>query len=153
MRPIEADLLWIGHAGDLREPRAILSAGVEAVVELADNEPGATLPRELIRLRFPLSDGGGNPPWLLRLASNSLAALIEAHVPALVCCSNGMSRSVCIVAAGLLLARGSRSTKRCESSPHMDRRTFLRHYWCNSARRSAEFPVSAKRNYPGSGSV
>jgi hypothetical protein len=108
MRPIEAELLWIGHAGDLRDPRAVLSEGIEAVVELADNEPGASLSRELIRLRFPLSDGGENPPWLLRLAIDALAALLQAHVPTLVCCSNGMSRSVCIAAAGLSRARGIR---------------------------------------------
>jgi protein-tyrosine phosphatase len=106
MRPIGTEPLWIGHAGDMRDPRAILSAGIEAVIELADNEPFANLPRELIRLRFPLSDGGENPAWLLRLATNSLAALIQARVPTLVCCANGMSRSVSIAAAGLSRARG-----------------------------------------------
>lgn len=106
MRPIGAEPLWIGHAGDLRDPRAILSAGIKAILELADNELFAALPRELIRLRFPLSDGGDNPYWLLRLAANSLAALIQAEVPTLVCCSNGMSRSVCITAAAHSQARG-----------------------------------------------
>ena len=58
MRPVAGHAIWIGHAGDLRDARAALAAGVEAVVELADSEPLATLPRELVRLRFPLSDGG-----------------------------------------------------------------------------------------------
>ena len=53
----------------------------------------AALPRELVRCRFPLSDGGDNPPWLVRLAVESVAAFLRAKVPVLVCCSAGMSRS------------------------------------------------------------
>jgi hypothetical protein len=64
MRQAPGRKLWLGHAGDLRDPRTILSVGTEAVVELADSEQLATLPRELVRCRFPLSDGGINPPWL-----------------------------------------------------------------------------------------
>lgn len=105
MRQVVGRLLWLGNAGDLRDPRTIMAAGVEAVVELADSEQLAVLPRELVRCRFPLSDGGDNPPWLLRLAVDSVAALLRASVPVLVCCSAGMSRSVCIAAAGLALAK------------------------------------------------
>jgi protein-tyrosine phosphatase len=81
-------------------------AGIEAIVELADSEQMATLPRELVRCRFPLSDGGINAPWLLRMAADSVAALLRAGVPTLVCCASGMSRSVCIAASGLALAEG-----------------------------------------------
>jgi hypothetical protein len=89
MRPVADRPLWLGHAGDLRDPRAVLSLGVEAIVELADSEQLAILPRELVRLRFPLSDGGDNPPWLLHLACESLAALLRADIPTLVCCAAG----------------------------------------------------------------
>jgi hypothetical protein len=106
MRQVADRALWLGHAGDLRDPRPLLAAGIEAVVELADSEPFATLPRDLIRCRFPVSDGGANPPWLLRLASESVAALLRAGVPTLVCCSNGLSRSVCVAAGGVALAEG-----------------------------------------------
>jgi protein-tyrosine phosphatase len=106
MRQVAGRLLWLGHAGDLRDLRALLAAGVEAVVELADSEPPAVLPRELVRCRFPLSDGGDNPAWLLRLAAETVAALLRAGVPVLVCCSAGMSRSVCVAAAGVALADG-----------------------------------------------
>ena len=106
MRQIAGRALWVGHLGDTRHPRALLDAGIGAVVELADSEPLATLPRELIRCRFPLSDGGGNPPWLVRLALESVAALVRAGVPTLVCCGGGMSRSVCVAAGGLALAEG-----------------------------------------------
>jgi protein-tyrosine phosphatase len=106
LRQVDGRALWLGHAGDLRDPRSVLAAGVEAVIELADSEPQATLPRDLVRCRFPLSDGGDNPSWLLRLAAESVAALLRAGVPTLVCCSAGMSRSVCIAAAAIALADG-----------------------------------------------
>lgn len=106
MRQVTGRKLWLGHAGDLRDPRTLLAVGIEAVVELADSEQLAILPRELIRCRFPLSDGGNNPPWLLRLASESVAALLRAGIPTLVCCSCGLSRSVCIAAAGIAVAEG-----------------------------------------------
>lgn len=104
MRQIRNRRLWLGHVGDLREVRAIFSAGIEAVVELAASEPGAVLPRDLIHLRFPLTDGGGNEPWSLRLAVQSVAGLLEAGVPTLVCCSAGMSRSVVIAAAAIAVS-------------------------------------------------
>lgn len=59
---------------------------------------------ELIRCRFPLSDGGDNPAWLLRLAAESVAAFLRADIPVAICCSAGMSRSVCVAAAGITLA-------------------------------------------------
>ena len=106
MRQVPGHALWLGHAGDLRTPAAALGAGIEAIVELADSEPPAPLPRDLVRCRFPLSDGGDNPPWLLRLAAESVAALLRAGVPTLVCCSAGMSRSVCVASGGMALAEG-----------------------------------------------
>jgi hypothetical protein len=106
MRQVPDRALWLGNAGDLRDARAVLAAGVAAVVELADSEPFAVLPRELVRCRFPLSDGGDNPPWLVRLAAETVAALLRAGVPVLVCCSAGMSRSVCVAAGGVALAEG-----------------------------------------------
>jgi protein-tyrosine phosphatase len=88
-----------------------MAAGIAAVVELADSEPMAVLPRELVRCRFPLSDGGDNPAWLLRLASETVAALLQASVPVLVSCSAGMSRSLCVAAGGLALAEGQPLTE------------------------------------------
>ncbi len=74
MRQVADRKLWLGHAGDPRDPRTVLSLG------------------------------GINPPWLLRLASESVAALIRAGVPTLVCCACGHSRTLCIAAAGFALA-------------------------------------------------
>lgn len=95
--------LWIGNAGDLWDARMVHANGIEAIVEVADNEPFASLSRELIRLRFPLSDDGENSAWLLRLAAESVATLLRAKVPTLVCCSAGLSRSICVAAAGICL--------------------------------------------------
>jgi hypothetical protein len=106
MRQAPGRALWLGNTGDLRDARAILNAGVEAVVELAVSEPLAALPRHLVRCRFPLSDGGDNPSWLLRLAVESVAALLRADIPVLVCCSGGMSRSVSVAAAAVALVEG-----------------------------------------------
>lgn len=104
MRQITGRALWIGNAGDLRDPRALFDAGIEAVVELADSERFAEFPRNLVRCRFPLSDGGENPDWLIRLAADTVTALLHSQVPMLICCSAGMSRSLSIAAAGLSLA-------------------------------------------------
>lgn len=104
MRRIPSKSLWLGHAGDLHDSRAVAEASIEAVLELADSEPLASFPRELIRCRFPLADGGGNPPWLLRLAAETVASLLKEGVSVLICCSGGMSRSLCVAAGGLALA-------------------------------------------------
>jgi protein-tyrosine phosphatase len=55
----------------------------------------------MIACRIPLMDGVGNPPHLLGLAIRTVASLIEAKVPLLVCCGEGMSRAPAIVAAAL----------------------------------------------------
>ncbi len=104
MRHVSNHQLWIGNAGDLRDPRAIFAAEIHAVVELADNEPLASLPRDLIRLRFPLADGGYNADWLVRFAVQTIARLLNAGVPTLVCCSCGLNRSVCVAAGAIALA-------------------------------------------------
>ncbi|MDB5386376.1 MAG: hypothetical protein JWM11_2022 [Planctomycetaceae bacterium] len=111
MRKVNGYALWIGNAGDLRDARTLLTNEIEAVIELGDSEPFAVLPRELIRCRFPLSDGGDNPAWLLRLATESVAAMIRAKVPVIVCCSAGMSRSVSVAAGALALADGHTLTE------------------------------------------
>jgi protein-tyrosine phosphatase len=106
MRQIANRQLWIGHAGDLNNPRAVLNLGIQAVVELADNEQMATLPRDLIRCPFPINDGDEERSWLLRMAAETTAALLRERVPTLVCCSFGVNRSVCIAAAGISIAEG-----------------------------------------------
>jgi protein-tyrosine phosphatase len=102
MRRVGEYPLWIGTARDARDLRAVLDAGIEAIVDLAMDEPPVQPTRELVYLRFPLVDGGGNPPWLLSTTVWGVAGLLRAKCPTLVACSAGMSRSVAIAAAAIM---------------------------------------------------
>jgi hypothetical protein len=104
MHQILPHALWVGHAGDARDLRRLFDLGIKALVELAVDEAPTQPPRELIYCRFPLVDGTGNDPDLLSLTLNTVAALLRMHVPALLTCSSGMSRSLAIAAAALALA-------------------------------------------------
>src|SRR5262245_8570198 len=104
MRPLPPHALWLGHAGDGRDYRRLLDAGVEAIVQLAIDEPPLQPPRELICCRFPLVDGSDNPGRLLLMAIRTVAELIRMRVPTLVCCGHSLSRSPAVVAAALALA-------------------------------------------------
>lgn len=106
MRAIEDGWLFLGNARDLSDPKGVNAAGVRAVVELAIEEPGATLSRELVRLRYPLYDGPGNEMMVLDAAIAGVASLISRRIPSLVCCSNGMSRSPSIVACAISRVNG-----------------------------------------------
>jgi len=95
--------LWVGHAGDGRDYRSILDGGIRALLQVAVEEQALQPPSELIYLRFPILDGIDNPPDVLSLAVSTAAALIQAHVPTLVCCGAGMSRAPLMAAAGMAL--------------------------------------------------
>ena len=98
--------LWIGNAGDVRCVQILIDHGIQAVVDLAANEPVASLPREFVYLRFPLLDGEGNDPRILRAAVNSVVELLLQNIPTLVACSAGMSRSPAITAAAIATLTG-----------------------------------------------
>lgn len=87
----------------MRSFQDIFANGIRAIVQLAIEEPPIQPPHELIYQRFPLLDGAGNRHEVLRLAIVAVRRLIEAKVPALVCCGGGMSRSPVIVAAALTI--------------------------------------------------
>ena len=93
MRQIVPHALWLGHAGDGRDFPHILAAGIQAVVQLAAEEPPLELPRDLIYCRVPILDGPGNDIKLLSLATTTIANLLEKRIAVLVCCGGGMSRS------------------------------------------------------------
>jgi protein-tyrosine phosphatase len=101
MRQIDDRPLWLGHAGDLRDIPRLIATRIIAVVDLASNEPPVLLPREFIYCRFPIVDGAGNPAWLLRVAVETVASLVESNVATLVCCSAGMCRSPAVLSAAL----------------------------------------------------
>jgi hypothetical protein len=101
MRQVEGYPLWVGNARDARDIAAVRAAGVEAVVDLAMLCEPVVPPRELVYLRFPLLDGGDNPPWQICAAIRTVAELVKLSVPTLVACDGGMSRSVVVAAAAL----------------------------------------------------
>src|SRR5438270_12891944 len=112
MRQLTPYPIWIGHFGHARDARGVLASGIRALVDLAVNEPPTAVHRELVYCRFPLVDGSGNDPWLLRAAVEVTASLIRSRTPTLVFCGVGMSRSPAVVAAALAVAEG-RSPQRC----------------------------------------
>jgi len=101
MHEIHPNLLWIGQALDIREPRPLFDAGIEAVVDLALEEPPAQLPRQLIYCRFPLNDGGGNDASALLQSVQTTVDFLTAGTRTVVACSAGMSRSPIIAAFAL----------------------------------------------------
>lgn len=101
MREIIPGALWIGNAREARDMRSLCEVGVMAIVDLAIEEPPIAALREMISLRIPLIDGSENPPAQLQLAIHSVEQLLRKHVPTLVACSMGLSRSPLIAAAAL----------------------------------------------------
>jgi protein-tyrosine phosphatase len=101
MNQIQPYLLRVGHMGDGQDFKRLFDEGVRAVVHLAWEDAPLMLPRELILCRFPLADGPGNQPELLRLAITTVARLLEERVSTLVCCGSGVSRAPAIAAAAL----------------------------------------------------
>jgi hypothetical protein len=101
MRQLSGHLLWLGNAGDGRDHKRVLDTGIQAVVQVAAEEPVLQLPRDLIYSRFPLVDGLGNDLNVLELAITTVAYLLEKKVPTLVVCGAGLSRSPAIAAAAI----------------------------------------------------
>ena len=101
MHEIHPELLWLGNALDIREPRSLFDVGITAVIDVAFEEPPAQLPRQLIYCRFPLNDGGGNDATVLLQTVQTLVDFLAAGTRTIVVCSAGISRSPTIAAHGL----------------------------------------------------
>lgn len=101
MRQVPGYQLWLGHVGDARDLRTVISTGILALVDLALNEPPATVTRELVYCRFPLLDGNGNPHWMVRAAVETVTGLLRSRTPTLLYCGAGMSRTPIIAAAAI----------------------------------------------------
>ena len=99
MRDIIPEVLWIGNAFDGRNVKAVMDSGIQAVVHLAIEEPPVQLPREVVSCRFPLLDGEGNSAVLMQAVIDLIVSFVKEHIPTLVVCSGGMSRSPLIASA------------------------------------------------------
>jgi protein-tyrosine phosphatase len=106
MREILPKQLWIGNAGDGRDPERLLLAGVAAVMNLAAEEPSPTLPRSMVYCRFPIMDGVQDDQGTLDAAIQVLVSLLKNQIPTLVYCGAGMSRSPAVAAAALSIVQG-----------------------------------------------
>ena len=98
--------LWIGNAGDARNPERLLTAGISAIISLAAEEPSPILPRSMIYCHFPLMDGTPDDQGNLNVAIQALASLLKNQVPTFVYCGAGMSRSPAVVAAAMSIVQG-----------------------------------------------
>jgi hypothetical protein len=101
MREVIPTKLWIGNALDARNVPGVLGLGITAIVDLAIEEPPIQFPRDVVYCRFPLIDGAGNQPAVLRAAIETVANFVALGTPTLVACGAGMSRSPAIVAAAM----------------------------------------------------
>jgi hypothetical protein len=114
MREILPGKLWMGNAGDGRDPERLTRAGVVAVINLAAEEPSPALPRGMIYCRFPIVDGAQDIHGVLIVAVRTLAALLKNRVPSLVYCGAGMSRSPAVVAGALSIVEGGSPEQRLQ---------------------------------------
>lgn len=99
IREVHNDLLYIGDAISARDLKLIYTHAFDAVVDLAANEPPATLGRDITYCRFPLCDDGSNSEGIVELSIITLQNLLKQKFRTLVSCSAGMSRSPLISAA------------------------------------------------------
>jgi protein-tyrosine phosphatase len=106
MRQVGNYPLWVGTARDARDTKGVLAAGIRAVVDLAAEEPPAALTRDVIYLRFPLGDGNGNEPKLLRATLGAVTALVRNRIPTLVACAMGLSRAPAVAAVAFATVYG-----------------------------------------------
>jgi len=101
MHQVAPHRLWIGNALDARDLRRLYELEIAAVIDLALEEKPAQLGREMVYCRFPLVDGAGNSPVVLRAAVEMTVRLIAQQMPTVVACGAGMSRSPAVVAVAL----------------------------------------------------
>jgi protein-tyrosine phosphatase len=109
MTRIEPYTLWVGHAGEGGDSARLAEAGIEAVVNLAFEDPPEPPPRGILFLRVPMIDGTGNRSAYIDLAVTTVANLLRLSIPTLVHCGAGMSRAPTIAAAAVSVAFGKKS--------------------------------------------
>jgi len=104
MREVIPDTLWIGNALEARDVKRVLDLQLQAVIDLAMEEPPIQFTREVVYCRFPLIDGPDNSTAVLKVAIDTTAKFLATKIPTLVACGAGMSRAPAIVAAAIALS-------------------------------------------------
>jgi len=98
------EVLWVGNALEARDTPGLFQNQIQAVVDLAMEEPPAEIPRRMIYCRIPLVDGSGNQKERYRLAVTTVESLIHSRTRTLVSCSAGLSRSPSVASIALAMA-------------------------------------------------
>ncbi|MEZ5941053.1 MAG: hypothetical protein R3C18_06660 [Planctomycetaceae bacterium] len=101
MHKIPSFPLWIGDTNDGRDHKVLAKCGVQAVLQLAGEEPALELPLDVLQFRIPILDSVGNISHRLILASNLLTTLLANDMTTLVCCSEGNGRSLAIATCAI----------------------------------------------------
>ncbi|APZ91907.1 protein-tyrosine phosphatase family protein [Fuerstiella marisgermanici] len=91
--------IWLGNSADLRDSRRMLGEGIDAIIDLAIEEPFPPLPRLINYCRFVVSDDGENDPAILQAAIAATAMFVQGGHRTGICCNAGLSRSLCVAAA------------------------------------------------------
>jgi hypothetical protein len=81
MHEILPNQLWIGNAGDGRDPEGLLRAGIVAVINLAAEERSPSLPRGMTYCHFPLTDGAPDDLRFLDVAIQTVVSLLKKRIP------------------------------------------------------------------------
>lgn len=87
MHEVISQRLWFGNAFDARNVSRLHAIGVVAVVDLAFEEPPASLSHDLMYCRMPLVDGDRNNDSFVSAAISTTSLLIRSELPTLVACS------------------------------------------------------------------
>ena len=98
MRQIFQYPLWTGNRGDVRDSPQSRNAGIQAIIDLAIEEPPLQIDRERPLIRIPIMDGAGAESHFLRLAVISAESLVRSNLNTLIVCSAGLSRSPAVAA-------------------------------------------------------
>lgn len=101
MIQISTTCLWLGNAADLRDVRGALAEGIQAIIDLAIEEPCPKLPRVFNYSRFSITDDGENNPVVICAAVCLATAYARSQYPVAICCNAGLSRSPTLAAVAL----------------------------------------------------
>lgn len=102
------DQLYLGSEADTRQTNMMMSAGITAILNVADDVPNTTnVCKSQIALHVPLKDNTKeNPLWLIEHALTSLKLLLDEGKRVLVHCRCGINRSPTICALYLSRMEG-----------------------------------------------
>lgn len=101
MIELAAHRLWLGNRQEMQDWTTLHEAEIDALVDLAGNEPSLAPPRDFLYFRFPLSDDDSNPAWLVNLTHQTVLSLLDQQVNTMIACGVGKSRTPVMAVAAI----------------------------------------------------